>query len=150
MTEELSSDEERRIGNLSVIPTAIVVYVFIGYLVYLIHIGFSFQSSFFLLYFLLTFMLAGIAYFLAFNILYARKTKQPFASRIKSFLGMVLLLIGAFATLGALYLVVNFALSPMIGYNELVILVATGWFVIWGLLVFYFREKFNQLSKGQW
>ena len=85
---ELSPEEERHIQNLSVIPAAIVIYIFIGYLVYLIRLEQSFRLSFYVPYLLVVFALIMHAtFFLSVAILTAHKAHVPLASQTKRFLG---------------------------------------------------------------
>ena len=150
MTKELSHEEETHVQNLSVIPAAVVVYAFIGYLVYLFHNSTSPQLSFLLSYLSACFILALTAFFLTWDLLYATRTRQPFTSRIKPFLGKMSMLVTAFALFGAIYFVVCFLLSPMINDDQLLLITAIMWSAIWGLLVLHSREELDRLSKGQW
>jgi len=58
MTKELSLEEGENVQNLSVVPAAVVVYGFIGYLVYLFHNSTSVQLSLLLSYLSVCFKLA--------------------------------------------------------------------------------------------
>ncbi|HML03950.1 MAG TPA: hypothetical protein VK487_11345 [Candidatus Bathyarchaeia archaeon] len=150
MTRELSLEEEVHVQNLSVIPAAIVVYAFIGYLVYLFHNSAPVQLSFLLPYISACFILALTAFFLTWDLLYASRSQQPFASRIKPFLGKMSVLAGAFASFGAIYIIAGFALSPIIYDSRLLLLTAITWSAIWGALVLRSRQKLDRLSKGRW
>jgi hypothetical protein len=138
--EKLSPEEERHIQNLSVIPTALVFYVFLGYF-FVFHSNHPESLSFSLLYFFVSFMVALTVFFLTWDILYAHWTQQPFSSRIKPFLGKMSMLVVAYAMFGAIYLIANFTLSSKLDYSGIVILTAIAWFVLWGLLVFYFQRR---------
>lgn len=150
MTRELSLEEEVHVQNLSVIPAAIVVYAFIGYLVYLFHNSTSVQLSFLLPYVSACFILALTAFFLTWDLLYACRSQQPFASRIKPFLGKMSMLASAFVSFGVIYVTAGFALSPILNDTQLLLLTAVTWSTIWGLLVLHSRKQLDRLSKGQW
>lgn len=150
MTKELSREEETHVQNLSVIPAAVVVYAFIGYLVYLFHNSTSVQLSFLLSYLSACFILALTAFFLTWDLLYASRRQQPFASRIKPFLGKMSMLASAFALFGAIYIIAGFALSSIINDSQMLLITAITWSAIMGLAVLRFRKKLDQLSKGQW
>jgi hypothetical protein len=148
---ELSPEEERHIQNLSVIPAAIVVYVFIGYVIYLVHAGQPLQPAFYLWYFLVVFMLAMPAtLFLSEEILYARKVPRPLASLIRRFLGkMSIAIIGA-VLFGTILEITSLTLSSLIAETEVTVLTAIIWFAAWGYLIIHYRERFKELSKGNW
>jgi small-conductance mechanosensitive channel len=146
-TEEPSPEERRHIENLSVIPAAIVVYAFIGYFVYLVHIGQHIQPTFYVLYFLVVFMLAmPAAIFLSREIFYARKTHTSFTSGLKRFLGKMWIAVIGAVLFAAILETDDFALSSLINENSLLVITGIIWFVIWVLLVFYFRS-FNKLRR---
>ena len=150
MAKELSIEEEEHVQNLSVIPVAVVVYAFIGYLVYLFYNGTTVQLSFLLPYVSACFVLALTAFFLAWDLLYAKKTQQPFASRIKPFLGKMSLLVSASALFGSIYIIASFSLSSSINEGQLLLVTALVWGAIWSLLVLRSRKELVRLSKGQW
>jgi small-conductance mechanosensitive channel len=148
-TEELLPEEWRHIQNLSVIPAAMVVYIFIGYFIYLVHIGQPIQPSFYVWYFLLVFLLAMPAtLFLSQEILYARKTHRPFTSGLKRFLGKISLAAIGAVLFAAVLEIDSLALSSLIGESELIIVTGIIWFVVWALLVLHFRRRFDKLYKG--
>jgi len=147
----LSSDEERHIQNLSVIPTAIVVYICIGYFVYLARSNLSLSFLFCAIYFGVTFSLAmPLTFILAETVLISRKTKRPIKSYAKQFLGgMSIIILGStmfWIVFGTVYL----TLSSLLDEAMLVVLIAAICFAIWLALVFRYRERFGKLSKGDW
>lgn len=150
-TEELPPDERRHIENLSVIPAAIVVYVFIGYILYLLNIGQHMQPTFYVLYFLVVFMLAmPAAVFLSQEILYARKTHTSFTSALKRFVQKMWIAVIGAVLFAAILEADDFALSSFTNENGLIVITTIIWFVIWALFVFYFRKNFNKLFESDW
>jgi hypothetical protein len=146
--EGLSPEEQRHIQNLSVIPAAMVVYIFIGYFVYLVHIGQPIRLVFYTWYFMLVFLVAlPGTFFLSEEIIYARKTHRPFASGLRRFLGKM-----SIAIIGAILFVTiletgSLTLSPLIDESGLLVLTGIIWFVLWALLILRFRRRFEELCK---
>ena len=140
-TKELDLEERRHIQNLSVIPAVIVMYVFIGYLIYLIKIDQNIQPTFYLPYLLVVCVLAmPAAAFLSQEILYARKTHASLTSALKRFVRkMSIAVIGA-VLFAVIFEMDNFALSSLINQNGLLVITGIIWFVVWALLVLRFRR----------
>lgn len=148
----LSPEEERHIQNLSVIPAALVVYVFLGYFAYLVHIKSPLlQPSFFIGYFTLVFMLVLPAtLFATEQVLRSRREKEPLAFYARRFVGrMSLAIIGA-VIFGVVWVTTNLVLSPLTNWDTIVIVSGIIWFGIWAFTVVRFREKFDSLYRGDW
>jgi hypothetical protein len=148
----LSPEEERHIQNLSVIPTALVFYVFLGYFVYLFFVIKSpIATKFFVQYFVLVFMLVfPVTYFGSEQVLRSRREKRPLASYTKRFVGNVSLFIIGAVIFEVVWVLTNLTLSSLTNSTTVVIVTGIIWFAIWALTVFHFREKFSNLSKGDW
>jgi uncharacterized membrane protein YbjE (DUF340 family) len=145
---ELSPEEKRHIKKLSIIPAAIIVYVFIGCFIFSIRGNQYFQLSYYVAYFIVAFMLAmPAALFLTEEILYARKSKRPFAYYMRRFLEKMSITVLGAILLGIILGTANFSLSPLIGENNALILGFILWFVVWGALVVHFRKWFGKLSN---
>jgi uncharacterized membrane protein len=146
---ELSPDEERHIQNLSVIPAAIVTYIFIGLFVCLTQSNESLSFFFCVTYFGAIFLLAvPLALFLTEMILVSRRIRRPLSSYIKQFLGKMSIFILGAALFGIILSMVNLTSSHMIGESAVLILSCAIWFVLWGTLVIRYRKKLDKLSKG--
>jgi fatty acid desaturase len=149
----LSPEEERHIQNLSVIPAALVIYVFLGYLIYLIHIKSPLARSplFYMQYLMLIFLLVFPAtYFAAEQVLRSRREKRPLAFYTKRFVGNMLLAIIALIIFEAVWEVANLALSSLTNLRMLVIITYIAVMSIFVFIVFHFREELSRLSKGDW
>jgi hypothetical protein len=145
----LSPEEERHIKNLSVIPAALVFYVFLGYFIYLVHIKSPLATKFFVQYFVLVFMLVfPVTYFGSEQFLRSRREKRPLAFYTKRFVGNVSLFIIGAVIFEVVWVLTNLALSSLTNSTTVVIVTGIIWFAIWALTVFHFREKFSNLSKS--
>jgi len=150
-TKELSPEERRHIENLSVIPAAIVVYVFIGYFAYLHNIRQHIQPTFYVPYFIVVFGLAmPAAMFLSREILYARKIRTSFTSALKRFLKSMSIIVIAVVLFAAILEADEFALSSSINESGLLVIAGIIWFVMWTLLVLHFRKSFSKLFGSDW
>jgi small-conductance mechanosensitive channel len=148
-TKELSPEEWRHIQNLSVIPAAMVVYVFIGYFAYLVHVGQPIQPSFYVWYFLLVFLLAmPTTLFLSEEILYTRKTHRPFTSGLRRFLRKISMAVIGAVLFAAILETDSLALSSSVDETGLIVVTGIVWFVVWALLVLHFRRRFSKPCKG--
>lgn len=147
---EISPEERRHIQNLSVIPAAIVCYIFLGIFLYLIdRFQFSPSLSFLAIYFGLVFFLAvPTVMSLAEFILLSRRTHKPLASFRKVFLGRMALLAVGGTLFGLVLASVNLVL-PSLDQRVSVVLAVAITFVLWGFLVFHYREWFSELSHDE-
>jgi len=146
---ELSPDEERHIQNLSVIPAAIVTYVFIGLFVYLVRNNSSLSFLFYVAYFGVAFLLAmPIALFLSEVMLVSRRTRRPVTSYAKKFLGKMSIFVLGGILSGTVFGIVDLTLSSSLDESVLLVLGGAMWFGVWGTLVIRFRKRLDRLSKG--
>jgi len=147
----LSPEEERHLQNLSLIPTALVVYVFIAYAVYLIHINPSLSPSFFVGYFTLVFLLVfPVIFFTTEQVLRSRREKQPLVFYTKRFAGnMALFALGA-TILGVVWVVTNLSISSLVDWSTLMIVIYAITIAIWAFIIHRFRHKVENLSRGNW
>jgi hypothetical protein len=149
--EELSPEEERHISNLSVIPAAVLTYILVALFVYVGHDQQHFTLWYYLIYFGLPFVIAVPAtIFIAFEILYSRKTGKPVRCYAKRLTGRMMIMIAGvsifFGILGATY----FALPAWVDQWNVLLLSGIVWFAIWIVLVWRFRRIFDRLYRGQW
>lgn len=148
---ELSPDEKKRIEKLSLIPAAIVVYIFIGLFVYLNRNNQNIPLYFCLIYTGAVFLFAMPgAMFLTEIILTSRKTKKPLKAYTKTFFGRMLLFTFAAILCGSILSIAYLALSSLFSENLVVILGAAIFFIILGIIVFHYKEKINKISNGEW
>jgi len=147
----LSPEEERHLQNLSLIPTALAVYVSIGYAVYLIHTNPSLSPLFFLGYFMLVFLLVfPVIFFATEQVLRSRREKRPLAFYSKRYAGnMAIFALGA-AIFGVVWVTTNLSISSLTDWSTLLIVTYAIFIIIWAFIFFRFRDKFNSLSKGNW
>ena len=148
---ELSPEEERHLQNLSLIPTALVVYVFIAYAVYLIHINPSLSPSFFVGYFTLVFLFVfPVIFFATEQVLRSRREKRPLVSYTRRFVGnMALFALGA-TILGVVWVITNLSISSLVDWSTLMVVTYAITIAIWAFFVFRFRHNVESFSKGNW
>jgi hypothetical protein len=147
----LSPEEENHIRNLSLIPVALVFYVFLGYIAYLFAVNAPLPLPFIMGYFTLFFLLVFPALFHGTEqILRSRREKKPLRCYAKRFVGsMAIWLLGATA-FGGVWFVTNVSLSSLVDWSMLLIITYTVWIGTWIFTVFRFRRKLDSLSKGDW
>ncbi len=142
----LSPEDNRRIQNVSLIPAAIVVYIAIAVMIYLVDNG-GLRSAVSYMIFL------GILFFFAFPfalfftriVLISRKTKTPLSRYRKQFFGKMtfsLIIGGSFGCFLSLF---YFALSNWVGQDIIIGLTAAATFAVLGLMITRYRRKFEKL-----
>lgn len=147
----LSSEEENHIRNLSLIPVAVVFYVFLGYVAYMVKVNATLPLPLvmgcFTLFFLLVFPLLfhGTE-----QVLRSRREKKPLRCYAKRFAGnMAIWLLGAII-LGGVWFATVISLSSLVHWSVLPIITYAVWMGIWGFIAFRLRRKLDSLSKGDW
>jgi hypothetical protein len=143
-----TSDDERRIINLSVIPAAILTYILVALFIYIIHSQPQCSLIQYLLYFGVPFVVGmPAAVLLSYEILSSQKSNESFKRHFKRFLhrmSIIILGTGIFMIIMvAMYLV----LSLQIGEWNVLLIAGTLWFSVWIPLVFRFRKTFRKLSN---
>jgi len=147
----LSPEEERHIQNLSLIPTALVIYVFMGYIVYLMHIVPSLSLSFVVGYATLVFLFVfPVVFFATEQVLRSRREKCPLAFYTKRFVGSMAIFAFGAAIFGAVWVTTNLSISSLVEWSTLMIVTYAITIVIWLFIVLRFRDKLESLSKGNW
>jgi hypothetical protein len=148
---ELSSQEERHLLNLSVIPAALVTYLLLASFVYFGRNQPSLSPLYILIYFGIPFaIVVPTTIFLSFEVLYSHKARQPIGCGAKRFLGRMSLMLLAISMLGVILGITYFALAPWFDENSILLLTGIFWFAIWIFLMFHFKETVNKLSAGKW
>ena len=147
----LSPEEENHIRNLSLIPVALVFYVFLGYIAYLIKVNATLPLPFIMGYFALFFLLVfPLLFHGTEQVLRSRREKKPLRCYAKRFVGsMAISLLGA-TTFGGVWFVTAVSLSSLVDWSMLLIIIYAVWTGIWIITYFRFRRKLDSLSKGDW
>jgi cytochrome c biogenesis protein CcdA len=148
---ELSPEDERHIQNLSLIPTALVIYLFIAYAVYLTQNDPSLSPSFFAGYFSLVFLCVfPIVFFATEQVLRSRREMRPLTSYTKRFAGNIALFALGGTILGVVWVIANLSISSLVDWSTLMIVIYAITITIWAFIVFRFRHRIDTLSKGNW
>ncbi len=147
----LSPEEERHIQNLSVIPAALVFYVFLGYIIYTIKTNPSLSDSFFLGYLWVYFFVVFPVTFLSTEqVLRSRREKLPLAFYKKRFVGsMAIFAIGG-ALFGTVWAMVNLSMASLVDWSKLMVATYAITIIVFVFIIFKFRDRFDRLSKGNW
>lgn len=144
----ISPDEEKHLYNLSVIPAAIISYIFIAIFLFSIQGQQSLDLWFFLKYFGFpwgTIVVSTILF--SFEILYSRKTKQPMRQNIKRLVNRMVAFFSLFGLLVIILVSTNIALSSSFNDRSILILATAIWFIIWGAFFFRFKGKLKKFLR---
>jgi len=138
----ITPEEENRLYNISIIPTAVVSYALIIVFILLTR-GQPLPNLWFILtYFGIPFAFLSITtIFLSLEILYSRRTKQPIYSNIRRFFNRMIALIGGIGLFGGIVVLTYITLTPKIDDKGILLLATVIWFALWILLVFRFKGK---------
>jgi amino acid transporter len=91
-----------------------------------------------------------VIYFSTEQVLRSRKEKKPLAFYVKRFVGGLSIFAFGGAIFGVTWFLVNLFISSLVDFSTLLIVAGAIFFVIWGFIVFRFREKFKSISEGSW
>ncbi len=146
--KDLSWEETNHLYELSTIPVALVFFVFLGYLVYLLHYSllktqFDFLVRWFLPFFFF-FLESGLV---TFEVLYHRRIKKPVKFHLKRLTANSLIgLFGAALLLGFVLGLHPF-LFPIAGNNDFLIS-ALLTLLVFSVIILKFKNVIVRLNKG--
>lgn len=137
--EELSWEEKNHLYKLCTIPTLIVFYAILIYLVYLMRTS-PFKTVWEGLFHigpLLTVM--PTTFFITFEVLYHRKVKKPLGFHMKRFAGrMLLLAVSVLSYFGFLIYLIKPIFSPIVGDRDFLV-GSVLWVIIFSMIIKRFR-----------
>jgi hypothetical protein len=141
----LSSKEERQLLNRCIVPTLIVVFVFIVYFIYLQRIAALSTLQDFVIRFFMPFVTLGSSVFaVSFELFYHQKTGKPVQSHLKRLSMNMSLILACTLSFAALMLLADTFLAPRLGAKMSVAFASVLWTVAFAIIVLRYQKFFGK------